>query len=249
MFDIRNYIGALFAGVLLPLAGHWMLAEEPASGTVSQGVTGPTAEEMMRRAHEARATWEGLPGFAADILVSADGRTASGTVEVGPDGNVSLKLDGDFPWVERTLRSLAAHRRADARDTYDVSFADEDVCHPLGRLIKINDDALMGSQYRIREDVITEVHRKLDDVRFTITVLDVVRNVEDKYLPAVYAVSFWEAESGKLKSTSVVRDEWTRLGRWDVPARVINIETSDGARHVREIRFSGHRLLEAQAAK
>lgn len=249
MFETRNYLAALFAGLLLPLAGHLMLAEEPASTSASQKAAGPTAAEMMRRAHEARATWDGMPGFAADILVAADGRMASGTVEVGPDGNVSLQLEGEFPWVERTLRSLAAHRRADAQDTYNVSFADNDVQHPLGRLIKINDDTLMGSQYRIREDVITEVHRKLDDVRFTITVLDVVRNAEDKYLPSVYTVSFWEAESGKLKSTSVVRDEWTRLGRWDVPVRVINIETSDGARHVRELRFSRHRLLDAQAAK
>lgn len=249
MFETRNYLAVLFAGVLLPLAGHLMLAQELASTTESRGAAGPTAEEMMRRAHEARATWEGLPGFAAEMLVYSDGRTASGTVEVRPDGNVSLQLEGEFPWVERTLRSLVAHRRADARDTYNVSFADDDGCHPLGRLIKINDDTLMRSQYRIREDVITEVHRKLDDVRFTITVLDVVRNAEEKYLPAVYTVSFWEAESGKLKSTLVVRDEWTRLGRWDVPVRMIQIETSDGARHVREIRLSGHRLLDAQTAK
>lgn len=249
MFQFRTHLGALLAGVVLPLAGHAMLAKEPASGGGPHATAEATAEDLMRRAHQARATWEGLPGFAADILVTADGRTASGTLEVGADGDVSLKLDGELPWVERTLRSLAAHRRPEARASYDVSFADDDVYHPLGRLITINDDTLMGSQYRIHGDVITEVHRKLHDVRFTITVLDVVRNPEEKYLPAVYTVTFWDAESGKLKSTLVVRDEWTRLGRWDVPTRVLSIETSDGARHVREIRLSGHRLLDAQAAK
>jgi hypothetical protein len=250
MLNSKHYFVALLAGVLLSLSAQLMLlAEEPAAGSVEQAAAQQSAEELMRRAHDARATWEGMPGFAADILVNADGLTAAGSLEVGPDGEVSLKLEGDFPWVERTLRSLAAHRRAESRGSYDVSFADDEVYHPLGRLIKINDDSLMGSQYRIQGDVIREVHRKLNDVRFTITVLEVARNAEGKYLPAVYTVSFWDAESGKLKSTSVVHDEWMRLGRWDVPSRVISIETADGARHVREIRFSGHRLLDAQAAK
>lgn len=210
----------------------------------------PDATTLMVRAHEARATWNGFPGFAADLVVLDDEELAQGKLEVSASGELTLELsDKRFGWVERKLRSLAAHRMADGDREYDVSFADENEQHPLGRLIRINDDALMGSRYRIQDDVIREVHRTMDDTRFTISVMDVARNADGGYLPKFYTVSYWDTKTGALKSTSVVRDDWIRVGHWDLPARLLTVESrGDAKRSVRDIRLSNHRLLKVAEA-
>ena len=66
-----------------------------------------------------------------------------------------------------------------------VSFADEQTDHPLGRLIKLDYDSAMASAYRIKDDVIREVNRQMDGGRFTISVFEVNRNAEGKYLPGL----------------------------------------------------------------
>jgi hypothetical protein len=213
----------------------------------SNGAATASAVEMMTRAHDARATWNGFPGFSADLEIADNGATSSGRLTVSADGKLNLTSSSGAvkEWVQRTLESTVQHRIVATERTYDVSFADDEINHPLGRLIRINDDQLMGSSYRIRDDVITEVHRTMGDSRFTITVTDVSRNPEGKHLPKSYSVSFWDAKTGNLKSTNTVFDEWARVGRWELPKRLLSVETRDDARrNVREIRFSNHKLLD-----
>ncbi len=211
-----------------------------------QGESNASAEQLMSRSHLARATWDNMPGFQADIVVSDDGRRIKGraTVDAAGDVQIDLPENAKIDWVDRKLKSLVAHRQGSGDQSYDVSFADQETTQPLGRLIRINDDKLMGSQYRIRDDVITEVHRKMGDMRFTISVIEVYRNPEGKYLPRTYTVSFWDAKTGNLKSTSTVLDEWKRVSKWDLPSRLLSIETADdGQRHVRQIEFRHLKLL------
>lgn len=208
----------------------------------------PSAEEMMLRAHAARATWEKFPGFRAKVELNRDGQVLSGEVVVSGDGAVSLQFPQavDLTWAQRKLDSLVAHRLPTGETSYNVQFADEQVQHPLGRLIRFNDDRL-HSVYRIRGDVITEVHRQMGETRFTISVVEVTRNAEGKYLPRTYTVSFWDGSSGALRSTTTVYHAWVRVGGFDLPQRVLSIETADGGRReVNQIRFSGHELLENQ---
>jgi hypothetical protein len=204
-----------------------------------------TAEQMMIRAHQNRASWDGMVGFSADVLVSNNGEQVEGTVTIRTDGEIDLILPEDFSsdWVHTKLASLVQHRQA-PRENFDVSFADEVKNHPLGRLIKFNDDPAMGSHYRIDGDVITEVHRNMGKTRFTISVTDVTRNAQGKYLPKSYSLSFWNAESDELVSTMNVHDDWITVEGRDLPARLLSIESDNqGGRDVREIRFRNHRLL------
>ncbi len=208
----------------------------------------PSAEEMMLRAHAARATWEKFPGFRAKVELNRGGQVLSGEVVVRGDGAVSLQFPQavDLTWAQRKLDSLVAHRLPTGETSYNVQFADEQVQHPLGRLIRFNDDRL-HSVYRIRDDVITEVHRQMGETRFTISVVEVARNAEGKYLPRTYTVSFWDGSSGALRSTTTVYNAWVRVGGFDLPQRVLSIETADGGRReVNQILFSGHELLEKQ---
>ena len=106
----------------------------------------------------------------------------------------------------------------------------------------------MGSHYRIKDDVIREVNRKSDSGRFTISVLEVRRNEEGKYLPGVYTVSFWNKD-GSLRSTTTTTETWKRVGTFDLPLTHDSVATS--ANELRNLRMelSGHKLLDAPAAK
>lgn len=210
----------------------------------------PDAETLMIRAHASRATWAGFPGFTADLVVAENEQKTTGKLSASSSGKLSLELSDSLDWVHSKLQSLVAHRTGTAAQKYDVSFADINEEHPLGHLIKINDDSLMGSQYRIQDDVIREVHRAPHNVKFSITVLEVQRNANGKYLPKYYTVSFWDRKTGELQSTSVVLDDWKRVGEWDLPTRLLTIESKDQERNVKDIQLNNHRLLpEEQASK
>lgn len=209
----------------------------------------PEAEAVMLRAHQARSGWEtGFPGFSASVAATIDGDRVEGTVTVRPDGEVEVDLPAGpaAEWVQRQLASIAMHRTAGARDRYDVSFADGETDHPLGRLIRFH-GGTTHSVYRIKDDVITEVHRQIEGQRFTISVTHTDRTPEGKTLTRHFNVSYWDAESGDLVSNDDFQDDWTRLGDFDLPARRLMIHTAKGQRQVSEFVLSDPRLLEAAA--
>lgn len=212
-----------------------------------------TAEEMMVRAHEARMTWgEGFPGFEAEMVVRADGEVHRCSVKVTAGGAVLLNMPKPRPksveWAQDRLQSVVDHRQAGSRK-YDVSFADDDTDHPFGRLIKFNQDRL-HSVYRIQGDLIREVHRTVGQTRFIISVIEVTQTAEKKYLPRTYTVSYWDADSGGLKRSDTFYSGWTRVGAFDLPARLLVVTTAgDRRRDVRELRLSDHRLLKAETPK
>ncbi|GIW91413.1 MAG: hypothetical protein KatS3mg109_1845 [Pirellulaceae bacterium] len=215
------------------------------------GVQAASAEDaaaVLRKAHEARSTWNGFPGFRADVVV-VDGQTqANGWVEVDRHGAIRFEVPNAPAWFEGKLRSFVEHRFGDAAREYQASFETEPQPHPLGRLIRIDNDTLMGSRYRVDGDVVREVHRHPADGHFTITVLDVQRNPLGKYVPRVYTVSYWDSQ-GQLVAVTVERDDWLHKDGWDLPLGWVTIRTANGSqRQVRSVTFSNHSWLSAATA-
>ncbi len=206
--------------------------------------TDPQAEAMMRRAHVARSGWDdSFPGFKAHLRVAIDGESAEGNVTIA-GGEVKLELPAGAAatWAAEQLESITMHRTASVRDSYEVSFADAEQNHPLGRLIKFHGGAT-HSLYRIKDDVITEVHRTMDKAKFTITVTDVNRNAEGQTLPRHFNVSYWETGSGQLQSNHDFTDDWVRLGKFDLPKSRLFVRTAQGTRQVYSMVLSNHELL------
>ncbi len=198
----------------------------------------------MRRARDARAIWSDFPGFEADVKLFAEGREHTGRATVSAEGDVQLsgmKLKDDKP-ITTMLRSLVAHRLGGGESDDRVSFADEQTDHPLGRLIKLDYDSAMASAYRIQDDVIREVNRQMDGGRFTISVFEVSRNAEGKYLPGYYAVHFWNKD-GSLRTSTVVRETWTRVGGYDLPATHAAVTAGKDEHKNVSLVFSNHKLL------
>lgn len=202
-----------------------------------------SAEQIMTDAHVVRSNWDkSFPGFTAKISANLDGQVTTGTITVTPEGKVELDVpkNDTTAWAREQLRSIVMHRFGGVRK-YDVSFADDVQNHPLGRLIKFNDSST-HSVYRIKGDLITEVHRDMGGRKFTISVSDVLRNKEGKYLPSHFNVSYWDSKSGQLVQNEDYQEEWLRLGQYDLPKRRLMIETSAGARRVGELVLSEHSL-------
>lgn len=210
--------------------------------------TDPAAERIMVEAHRARSHWGAdFPGFTASIAVWLDGTATHGRATVQSDGTVELDMpDGPAKkWAAEQLESIAFHRLAAAKDSYDVSFADAVTDHPLGRLIKFHDSS-SHSLYRVKDDVITEVHRTMGKTRFTISVTSVTRDAQGKTLPSHFNVSYWDGPSGNLISNEDYQEKWTSLHGFDLPQRRVLIRTSNNQRSVAELQLSDLRLLPAK---
>jgi hypothetical protein len=206
----------------------------------------PSAAELLRGARTHRAVWEHFPGFTADATVRIDGQSEQGTVTVDEHGAVSVKVSNPKlrEWAGEQVGSAVDHRMPSEPVEEKPAFADEEIDHPLGRLIRLG-DAKLESAYRIRDGVITEVNRREGPERFTISVTDIERNKEDKYLPRSFDVTVWDTGSGQIKSSSSYLNTWKRVGNFDLPQRILEIESSSGGeRHVEEILLDHYSLSE-----
>jgi hypothetical protein len=209
-----------------------------------------SAVDVVRQARDARAMWENFPGFEADLELFAEDRSQRGRIKVSAKGEVELsgfELQ-DEKSVLQTLRSLVSHRLGGGAEDESVSFIDEQLDHPLGRLIKFDEDVSMGSHYRIQGDVIRQVNRKTDSGKFTISVFEVRRNAEGKYLPGVYSVNFWNAD-GTLRSSTTTCETWARVGSFDLPLTHDSVTAGKDVHKTVRMAFSQHRMLDRAAAK
>jgi hypothetical protein len=190
--------------------------------------------------------WNNFPGFTADLAAYAVDQQVSGKVSINATGDISLDMPKSplAEWVEEQLHSLVQHRMPDGEVTEgDVTYADNDLTHPLGRKIDLGDPSLQ-SVYRVRDNVITEVNRSIGELRFTISVLEVVRNAENKYLPRSFAMNFFDAASGELKTSVAYRNDWQRIGNFDVPKTILEVSTQKGGSLTKQIVFTNCQLVQ-----
>jgi Protein of unknown function (DUF3386) len=211
-----------------------------------KSVAGISAADALARARDGRAIWTDFPGFASDVTIRGGGQDVTGKLEIDADGNVSLDAPASplRDWAEEQLNSLVQHRMPDGEiTTGNVTYADDDADHPLGRKINLGDSNL-SSAYRLKDDVIMEVNRSMGKMRFTISVLEIERNAEDKYLPRSFAMNFFVSATGELTNSLAYRNDWQRVGRFDLPGRILEIDAKKGGSTTKEIVFANCRLLE-----
>lgn len=200
---------------------------------------------LFENAIASRATWHQFPGFSSDIEGTYDGRPFSGTAAIQKDGTVKLKIDQEVAatWVEDQLHSLVLHRMESPRREKPVlRFADADVHHPLGRLVTFV-GGRFASSYRVKDNQLVVVNRNLGKENMTITVLENTKTPEEKYLPHLYNVQYWDAASGNLVRTETFENRWQRTGSFDLPSENTVITSSSTGLSVRSFRLSKLELL------
>jgi Protein of unknown function (DUF3386) len=213
----------------------------------------PNATALFKEAIAHRAEWRDFPGFSADLNGHLDGRPFTGTVKVKNDGSVELQTDDPVakPWLQDQLDSLVMHRIAqpssESADAHQprLRFADNDDDHPLGRLLAVDGDQ-MGSSYRIKDQQITVVNRRMGKQNMTITVLDNDKNPDGRFLPHSYVVNYWDASTGKLNRVETFQERSRRVGSWDLPVLRSVVTASDSGLAVKVVNLSKHALLDAR---
>lgn len=188
-----------------------------------------TAPELLQTAHDGRAVWHKFPGFQGNIVGNRNGAVVSGRVVVSASGSVEITAadSADAAWLQRSLESLVGHRLADSDPEKNVTFADENTQHPFGRLIKSTDPA-NRSLWRVKGDVLTEVHRISDQVHFVISVADVWRTTDGKHLPRNFSVETWDRATGRLTKSRQVHTQWVTVDGVDLPQSWWAVENTDG---------------------
>ena len=101
----------------------------------------------------------------------------------------------------------------------------------------------MASSYRIMDRQIMVVNRRMGKQHMTITILDNQTNPEGQFLPHSYVVQYWDAATGKLKSTETIQERSKRISSWDLPTLHTVTTASDSGLSVRNVVLSQLKLL------
>lgn len=208
----------------------------------------PTARALLRRAFEKTARWQpDFKGFRADLTLNVNGTTYAGTVTVkGPrDVSVSLPDEQLQQWAQNQIGMIAIHRGPRSFEESDGKYAltvEEDGGHPLGVRLNIHGDG-MQSWYRIKDDRITQINRKMPHIAFTINVEDSTVTPEYKYLTTRYTVYYFSPQDGSLTNVESFSDTHTRVQASDLPStrRIISYEHAEIV--TRMLTFTNHVLL------
>lgn len=211
--------------------------------TKTTAIQGTSATDLLAKSREARAVWDDFPGFTAKLTVTIEDKTQEGKLTVDEFGTVELEgftfEKGKSP--ETTLRSLVGHRMPGDPSSTEADYVAEQGENGLGKLLKLKGDG-MGSHYRVRNDVITEVNRQMERGKFSISVLSVHRNPEGKYLPEMFVVDSWN-DKGDLTSSSATHHTWQRVGNFDLPQEMTVVRSGDNERSVMKLVFDDLKLM------
>ena len=200
------------------------------------------ATQLYQKVREARATWRDFSGFTADVLIQYNGKSTTGKLTADKDFKLNLILEDNSlsEWSLPKLNSVIGHRKFRKQEPIPATFADDEVNHPLGRLVNIDGKNV---SFRLQGDVMTEVHRRSDKSWFTISTLDVWRTKENEVLPRATSVIYRDPKSGAITGNRSNTFAFTRIGNFDLPSSMLTVETGDNfERNVGSIKLTNHRL-------
>lgn len=244
-----------FRGVAALAFGALISAPSLAAESKGNPKADPTAYQLLEAAHNNRQVMPNdFPGFTADVTFSNDGKDYKGTLRYKRGEESQVKFDGlekdDKAWVEDQLLSIIGHRRGG-------DFAKGDGRHPLslgadrnsfGQLINLNDQ--LQSSYRVRDNQVTEVTRVMEDLRFTISVIQTMQADSGKYLPQHFVVSYRDHKTGALKEVQAFRDAYQKLGgAWLPLSRTVVIFDDKTTPSTRSLRLSNVQILPVAATQ
>ena len=208
----------------------------------------PQARALLQRAFESTARWQpDFRGFSADLTVNTNGQQVRGTVVVKGPREVTVQLPDETiqKWAQEQIGMIAVHRaprkfeESDGKHRLTME-AGED--HPLGRRLDIHGDG-MQSFYRIKDNRITQINRKMPHVAFTINVEESSTTQDQKQLTTKYTVYYFAPQDAKLRNVESFTDTHVRVGNSDLPATRRIISYENGAVLVRTVTFTNHKLL------
>jgi hypothetical protein len=222
------------------------------SAVVAVAIPDLSAEALLRDARARRWVFpdEEFTGFRADVTLQDDSRTFTGTLELKTIRDQKLNLPGADPeilnWLRGILAMNIAHRLQrtggmPVPTDYPVRF-EAGAENALGPKIVFEGDPL-GSSYRIRDGVITEVHRNMHGSLFTITTLETVAGADGRIMPKHYVVTYFDPEKKTVIGVAQYTELYASVEGIYLPTYIRVIETSGATTTVRVIELNRVALL------
>ncbi|WP_447971628.1 DUF3386 family protein [Nitrospira sp. M1] len=208
----------------------------------------PKAKDLLRGAFERTARWQSdFKGFQADLRINVDGKETKGTVTVKNSKDVTVDIADEElkKWAQNQIGMIATHRGPRSFEESDGKYAltlEGDDSHPMGQRVTINGDG-MGSWYRVKDNRITQINRKMPYVAFTINVEESALTQDKKNLTTRYTVYYFSPKDGSLTNVESFSDTHTRIGASDLPATRRIISYENNAIVTKTLTFDNHTML------
>ncbi|MEB3199968.1 MAG: DUF3386 domain-containing protein [Synechococcaceae cyanobacterium] len=206
-------------------------APAPVPGAASPLACGSDATAAFRAAYENRYTWEpGFPGYSGRCVWEQGDRRVEGTFRVGAD--LKAQVDGiDDETVHKAIASqlweVAIHRvRRSFEQTHGENTFSAGDTDAVGTEVIVGGKGA-GDRYRIRDKVVTMVHRHIHGTVVTIFT-ESVTDTGHGYLSRTYTSQYSDPASGEPRGgRNRFTDTFVPLagdGPWVLSERVVESE-------------------------
>ena len=207
-----------------------------------------TARDVFRAAYNNRYTWDdAFPGYTAKLELKQGDQSYSAQIRVKSDLSVEVTGIDDEQIQEgvyNQLRDIITHRKRNpfeqAHGKNRFSLGDEDATGAVA--IQVEGDA-MGSNYRVRGQVISQVSRVMGPIAFTINTEETLQT-DEGYIPTKYHAIFRNPKTNELKGKRDFDETYEKVGNYYLPAYQAIAEVgAEGNKETAEFIFSEFELL------
>ncbi|MFY7695865.1 MAG: DUF3386 domain-containing protein [Cyanobium sp.] len=223
--------------------------------TLVAPAAGTDLTSTFRAAYENRYTWDpGFGGYRGRCVWEQDGRTVEGTFSVGADLKASVEGIDD-PEVQKAMASqlweVAIHRvRRSFEQTHGENTFTAGDTNEVGTEVIVGGKNA-GDRYRIKDNVVTMVHRHIHGTVVTIFTKS-VKETGQGYLSHTYSSRYSDPATGAARGgESQFEDNFTPLvegGPWVLSKREITTTAPDGSPTTKVFRFEDLAPLEPSPA-
>ena len=206
-----------------------------------------TATNLIRSAYENRYTWDkNFPGYTADVIYKHGDQVYTGKVRV--NSNVSVEVidvadESAKQAIAGQMQEIAIHRirrtfeESHGKNTFSLGETDE-----TGATEIFVGGRAEGDRYKVRDRVVTLVHRHIHNIVVTINTFT-VHNTSEGYLSHRYDSVYHDPKTAEQKGgISDFEDNYEKVGNYYIlTSRVIY---SDEDEQPLEFSFSNVKLLQ-----
>ncbi len=180
-----------------------------------------TAQDLFRSAYENRYTWDkNFPGYTADVTYKNGDQSYHGQVTIKSDMSfevTGVEDEGAKKEIEGQLWEITIHRvrrtfeETHGKNTFEFGGKDADGAQE----IKVG-GASMGNTYKIRDNTVAFVNRKIRDIIVNINTFDTL-DTDEGYLSLGYDSVYFDAATGEPKpGKTTFRDNFEKVGGYYV---------------------------------
>lgn len=211
-----------------------------------------SAQELFRAAYENRYTWDkNFPGYTADITYKQDDQVFTGKIQVSPNLKAEV-FDVEDEQAKQAINNqaweIAVHRvRRTFEETHGAntfSYGDTD---ETGAVEIIVGGKATGDKYKVRNNIVSLVHRHIHNVVVTINTFS-VHDTGEGYLSHTYDSVYHDPQTGEQKGgRSEFDDQYEKVGNYFIMNRRFISTDTKNQPSTQEFIFSNIQLLESIA--